>query len=139
MSKGKTASITGAFSDIGKAFANIHAERGGDLMIVARSEDKLNALKTELEGKHGDQAHVIVKDLSEKGADSEVYDEAKVEGLTVNYLINNPGFRGRGKFHEREWLQDLDMIYLDVVALTKLTRKFLPDFGTQNVRRILNG
>ena len=138
MQKDKTALITGASSGIGKALAHIHAERGGDLVIVARSEDKLNALKSELESKYGIAVTVIVKDLTKQGAASEVYDEVKASGVTVDYLVNNAGFGGQGKFHEREWQQDLNMINLNVVALAELTRRFLPDFVVRNEGRILN-
>ena len=134
----KTALTTGASSGIGKELAHIHAERGGNLVIVARREDKLNTLKAELENKHGINVMVIVKDLTLPGAASEVYEEVKQAGVEVNYLINNAGFGGHGKFHERAWDQDLAMINLNVVALTALTRFFLPDFVKRNEGRILN-
>jgi short-subunit dehydrogenase len=138
MKNRKTALITGASSGIGKEFAHIHAEQGGDLVIVARRENKLNALKTELEKKHSVKAMVIAKDLSLQDAASEIYEEVKQSGIEVNYLINNAGFGGRGKFHEREWEKDLAMINLNVLALTALTRFFLPDFIKRNEGRILN-
>lgn len=64
MMKNKTALITGASSGIGKEFAKLHASRGGDLVVVARSKDKLNELKKELENKYRIKVMVIVKDLS---------------------------------------------------------------------------
>jgi short-subunit dehydrogenase len=134
----KTALITGASSGIGKEFAVIHAEKGGDLVVVARRENKLNALKAELEAKHKVKVTVIVKDLTNPNAAQEIYDEVKAAGITIDYLINNAGFGGRGKFHEREWAQDLAMINLNVVALTALTRFFLPDFVARNSGKILN-
>ncbi len=75
---------------------------------------------------------IIVKDLSKPESASEIYDEVKATGVEVDYLINNAGFGGRGKFHEREWEQDLAMINLNVIALTTLTRLFLPDFVKKN-------
>ncbi|MDX1522724.1 MAG: SDR family oxidoreductase [Anaerolineae bacterium] len=138
MNTKKVALITGASSGIGKEFAHIHAEHGGDLVIVARREDKLNALKNEMENKHGVKVMVIAKDLTLPEAPSEIYDEVKQAGVEVNYLINNAGFGGRGKFHERAWEQDLAMLNLNVVALTALTRFFLPDFVKRNEGRILN-
>lgn len=138
MQQNKTALITGASSGIGKELAHIHAEQGGDLVIVARRQDKLNALKTELENKHGVKVTVIAKDLTLPGAASELYEEIQQTGVEVNYLINNAGFGGHGKFHERAWEQDLAMISLNVVALTALTRCFLPDFVERNEGRILN-
>lgn len=128
----KTALITGASSGIGKEFARVHAERGGDLVIVARREDKLQALKTELENKHGAKVMVIAKDLTLPHSASDIYEAVKQAGIEVNYLINNAGFGGRGKFHERVWEKDLAMLNLNVVALTSLWRSNgtrLPQYG----------
>lgn len=138
MKSNKLALITGASSGIGKELAYIHAEKGGDVVMVARRAEKLHAIKAELEETHGVQARVIVKDLAVPGAAQEVYQEIKEAGLTINYLINNAGFGGHGKFHERAWEQDLTMINLNIVALTALTRLFLPDFVARNEGRILN-
>ncbi len=134
----KVALITGASSGIGKELADIHAEKGGDLIIVARRADKLNTLKSALEEKHGVQVMVIVKDLTQPTAPREIYDAVRDAGIEVNYLINNAGFGGRGKFHERAWESDLNMINLNIVALTALTRFFLPDFVQRNNGKILN-
>ncbi len=138
MKTGKVALITGASTGIGKEFSYIHAEKGGDLVIVARNENKLVELKKEIESKHKTKVHVIVKDLSLPGSPKEIYDEIKKEGIEVDYLINNAGFGGHGKFYERDWEQDLTMINLNIVALTALTRFFLPDFVKRNSGKILN-
>lgn len=130
--------ITGASSGIGKEFAKIHAGRGGDLILVARSIDRLHQLKKELEQEHEVQVKVIGKDLSVPDAPQEIYDAVSKEGITISYLINNAGFGGRGKFHEREWNQDLTMINLNIIALTALTRLFLPDMVQRNSGKILN-
>ena len=137
-SKKKVALITGASSGIGKELARIHAEHGGDLVLVARSEDRLSALKDELERGFGVGVVVMAKDLSRPGAGREVFEEVEGRGIEVDYLINNAGFGGRGKFHERAWEDDLNMINLNVVALTELTRCFLPGFVARNAGRILN-
>lgn len=134
----KVALITGASSGIGKEFAHIHAEKGGDLVIVARSKDKLDELKAELEKKYSVKVYIIQKDLSLPDSPKEVYDEVKQAGIEIEFLINNAGFGGRGKFHEREWKQDLTMIDLNITALTSLTRFFLPDFVKRNDGKILN-
>ncbi|MEM1325724.1 MAG: SDR family oxidoreductase [Bacteroidota bacterium] len=131
--------ITGASSGIGKELAKIHAERGGDLVIIARSGDKLNALKQELESKYsGIDVHIIEKDLTAADACREVYNEVKAANIQVDYLINNAGFGGVGKFHERDWSTDHSMIQLNIVALTALTRFFLPDMVARNFGKILN-
>ncbi len=133
-----TALITGASGGIGKELASIHASKGGDLIIVARSKGKLEELKKDLESKYSVQVMVIEKDLSEAKTPREVYDEVKEAGIQVDYLINNAGFGGLGKFHERDWQEDLNMINLNIVALTALTRFFLPDMVSRNRGKILN-
>jgi len=138
MKTNKTALITGASSGIGKEFAHIHAEKGGNLVIVARSKDKLETLKTELEKKYNIKVTVIVKDLGLPEAPVEIYNEIKKAGIQVDYLINNAGFGGLGKFHERVWEKDLAMINLNIITLTALTRLFLPDFVKRNEGKILN-
>lgn len=133
-----TALITGASSGIGKELAKIHAERGGDLVIVARSKDKLLQLKKDLETTYKVKVEIIVKDLTYTNAPKEIYDEVIQRGIQIHYLINNAGFGGHGKFYERAWEQDLSMINLNVIALTALTRYFLPDFVKRNHGKILN-
>ena len=134
----KVALITGASSGIGKELAKIHAEKGGDLIIVARRQDKLEELKNDLQKTHGIKVMTIVKDLSKQGSATELYEMVKASGVEVEYLINNAGFGGHGKFHERNWQSDLDMINLNILALTELSRNFLPDFVKRNSGRILN-
>jgi short-subunit dehydrogenase len=134
----RTALITGASSGIGKEFAKIHASRGGNLIIVARRENKLLELKQELEKDYGITVTTIQKDLTNEKASIEVFEEIKEKGIKVDYLINNAGFGGLGKFHERQWEKDLAMINLNIVALTELTRLFLPEFVSRNEGKILN-
>lgn len=134
----KTALITGASKGIGKALAEIHAKNGGNLILVARSIDKLNALKKKFEEKYTTTIFIIEKDLTTPNASQEVYDVVKKNNLSVDYLINNAGFGGVGKFYERNWEKDLSMIQLNIIALTSLTRKFLPDFVKRNSGKILN-
>lgn len=134
----KTALITGASSGIGKEFSKIHAKKGGDLIIVARSKDKLEKLKNELEKEYHINVKIIVKDLSKENSSKEIFEEIKREKIKVDYLINNAGFGGRGKFHERNWELDLAMINLNIIALTSLTRYFLPDFVKRDSGKILN-
>jgi short-subunit dehydrogenase len=130
--------ITGASSGIGKELAIIHAEKKGDMVLIARSADKLNALKIELEQKFGIKVYVIVKDLSQREAVQEIYEELQQKGIAVEYLINNAGFGGLGLFAERDWKSDEEMIHLNIRALTGLSRIFLPDMLKRNSGRILN-
>lgn len=130
--------ITGASSGIGKELAKVHAWEGGDLVLVARRKKELEALKKELEKGFGIEVKIIVKDLTEPNATKEIYLELAKEKIEVDYLINNAGFGGIGKFFERNWSDDEAMIKLNIMALTSLTRYFLPDFVKRNKGRILN-
>lgn len=133
-----TALITGASSGIGLELARIHAKSKGDLILVARSKDKLEKLRSDLMNEHGVEVRIISKDLISQNAANEIFEEVSEWGIELDYLINNAGFGGRGKFHEREWSQDLSMINLNVVALTALTRLFLPGMVQRNKGKILN-
>ena len=134
----KTALITGASSGIGEQLARIHAEKGGDLIVVARTADALHDLKKELEETFNIRVLVIQKDLAKPHAAPEVYEQVQTAGLQVDYLINNAGFGGIGTFHQRELDQDLSMIQLNIVALTALTHYFLRDFVAAGEGKILN-
>ncbi|MGD1958195.1 MAG: SDR family NAD(P)-dependent oxidoreductase [Fulvivirga sp.] len=138
MEKKKIALITGASAGIGKEFAHIHAARGGDLVIVARREDKLLALKEEVEKNYAVKVNLLVKDLSDPKAPKEIYEEVLQQGIQIDYLINNAGFGGIGKFYERDLAKELNMINLNISALTSLTHFFLQDFVKKNSGRILN-
>jgi len=130
--------ITGASSGIGLEFARIHAAKGGDLVLTARRQSRLEELEAELEQQHGITVIIITKDLSLPGAAEELYLELRDKNIKVDYLINNAGFGGHGFFHERDWEKDKAMINLNIMALTALTRLILPDMILRNSGRILN-
>ncbi len=130
--------ITGASSGIGRELARIHAARKGDLVLVARREERLRELKAELEQAHGVKVHIIPRDLAVPGAARAVYKEVTDLKIDVECLINNAGFGGHGFFHERDWEADKAMINLNVLVLTALTRMFLPGMIERNRGYVLN-
>lgn len=134
----KTALITGASSGIGKELARIHAENGGNLIIVARRGENLIELKNELEKKHNIQVTTLIKDLSIVGSAKEIYEEVKASNIQVDYLMNNAGFGLRGKFYELDWARQQQMINLNMVSLTELMYLFLPEMIGRNEGKILN-
>jgi short-subunit dehydrogenase len=134
----KTALITGASNGIGLALAQIHASKGDNLVLVARSLEKLNELKHTLEEKHGISVYTIGKDLSKNNAAQEVYGELKQHSITVDYLINNAGFGDYGLFVESDWTTQEQMINLNITALTQFTKLFLTDMVNRKNGKIMN-
>jgi len=133
-----TALITWASSWIGRELAIIHAERWGNLIIVSRSKDKLISLQEELEKKYHIKVVVIVKDLTGSNSCKELYDEIKNLWIDIEYLINNAWFGWQWFFYGRDWEDDKNMIQLNIIALTELTRYFLDDMVARKKGRILN-
>lgn len=130
--------ITGASSGIGLELARLHAARGGDLVVVARRRERLEALAAELASAHGVQVHAVPLDLSKPESAAQVSAEVDARRLEVDYLINNAGFGGHGYFHERDWSSDRAMITVNVLTLTELTRWLLPGMLRRGSGRILN-
>ncbi|BFM18257.1 SDR family oxidoreductase [Maricurvus nonylphenolicus] len=133
-----TALITGASSGIGLELARIHAARGGDLVLVARSEDKLNELARELESSHGVNVTVIAADLAQADAAKRVFTETETLGLQIDTLINNAGFGGHGKFYDRDLAAEESMIQVNMTTLTSLTHYYLKGMVERQYGRILN-
>lgn len=134
----KTALITGASSGIGKELAKIHAQNGGDLVLVARNQERLGEIREELKSTFDIEIITIVKDLSIVGSAKELYEEVKTQNIDIQYLFNNAGFGLRGEFWELPWDRQLQMINLNMIALSELTYLFLPDFIARNSGKILN-
>lgn len=133
-----TALITGASSGIGKEFAKIHAEKGGDVILVARSKDELDALAKELSEQRGVKAHVIAMDLSEQGAVKKLEHEVTKKQLKVDYLFNNAGFGEVGSFLEIDYERQSSMIDLNIKCLTELTYVFGKEMAKRKQGWILN-
>lgn len=88
----KTALITGASAGIGKSFATLYARKGFDLVLVARREDKLQALATELKKEHGVMVHVIAQDLGDPEAPAAIVQSLDAKEIRIHTLINNAGY-----------------------------------------------
>jgi hypothetical protein len=134
----KTALITGASNGIGLELARIHAKTGGDLVLVARHVDRLEALKFELTKLHNTNVYIIGKDLSVPNAAKEVYNELKEQEIEIEYLINNAGFGEFGEFRATSWEKESAMIQLNIITLTHFTKLFLPDLLKKNQGKIMN-
>ena len=126
--------ITGASAGLGVEFARQCARRGEEVVLVARRADRLEALAAEI----GAKAHVIAADLTEPRAGTKVVGEIIARGMWVRTLINNAGFGLRGRFDELPLARQLEMIDLNVRALTNLTFVVINDMVLKGGGAILN-
>lgn len=132
------ACITGASGGIGAEFARLLAAEGHDLILVARSEEKLARLKVDLEQAHQITCHVITADLAAPDAAAKLVAEMDQRGLAIDVLINNAGFGMYGTFLEIDLAPQQEMINLNVVALTELTHLVARGMISRGTGRILN-
>jgi len=133
-----TALITGASSGIGEVFARKLAARGRNVLLVARSEDKLITLCNELGRSNSIRAQYVALDLSKSDAAKTLFDEAAQRGLTVDMLINNAGFGSMGEFAKLDLERELNMIDLNIKSLVELTHRFLQPMLERKQGTIIN-
>jgi short-subunit dehydrogenase len=130
--------ITGASVGLGRELAQLYAADRRDVILVARSEDKLRALAAQLSTEHGVRAEVLAADLAQPGAARRVFEEVERRGLLVDDLVNNAGLGACGAFWELEEQREVDQIQVNVTALVHLTRLFLPGMVQRRRGRVLN-
>lgn len=134
----QTALITGASSGIGEAFAHALAKPGDTLILVARSQGRLEALAAKLRADHGIAVEVIAADLSRPGSGPLLAAEVSKRGFSVDLLINNAGFGSAGPFAKEDPARDAEMINLNVSAVVELAHAFLPAMLERGRGGILN-
>jgi len=133
-----TALVTGASYGIGREIALACARRGHDLVLVARSRERLDQLAEESVKSHAVRAHVVECDLQGAGGPERVLEATAGLGASIDILVNNAGYGTHGPFAESDIAKELGMIDLNVRALTHLTRLFLPSMLARKRGRILN-
>jgi hypothetical protein len=134
----KTVLITGASAGIGKETAFVFAENKFDLILVARRAERLEEIKKEIESKHGVKVTVFVSDLSKPESAEKLYESVKQNKTEVDILINNAGFGTSGKFTEIDLEYETEMLMLNMVTLTKLTKLFARDMASRKTGNIVN-
>jgi short-subunit dehydrogenase len=134
----KATLITGASSGIGEAFARRLAAEGHNLVLVARSEERLHEICDELMLAHKVTAHYVSTDLTAFGAEEELFRETVRHGFEIDWLINNAGFGGMGDFAELDLDRALGMISLNISALVSLTHLYLPGMRERRNGKIIN-
>src|SRR5437660_6552395 len=134
----KTALITGASGGIGYELALLCARDGFDCILVARSRDKLDELAARLESEFRVKTLVVARDLSKPTAVDEIYEEVSAASMSIDLLVNNAGFPVYGRFVDTDWQAELDMLQVNVVALTALTKLFVRGMVERRNGRIMN-
>ena len=135
--KDKKVLITGASTGIGYALAEELNKRGAEVILTARSEDKLHALAEKIKASGG-KAHVFIEDLSIQGSAEALYNQIKSQNLSIDILINNAGYGRWGELTSFERDDYAEMLQLNVVTLTDLCHLYLPDMVRQGGGGIIN-
>jgi short-subunit dehydrogenase len=133
-----TALITGASAGLGKDFATLFATDGHDLVLVARREDRLEEIASELREKHGVNVIVHAADLGDRQAPTEIFDAIQTQGVVVEFLVNNAGFGSNGTFWELPLDRELGQIHVNIEALVHLTHLFVGPMVQRSSGRVLN-
>ncbi len=130
--------ITGASRGIGYELAKVFAEKGDDLILVARDKNKLQQIAKELTTKYNTKVLIIQQDLSEPEAADLIFKQVKEWEVPVYNLVNNAGFYVQGAFPDTLWEKEQELIQLQCVTHTKLVKLFLPRMLKRNAGGILN-
>jgi short-subunit dehydrogenase len=123
----RTALITGASSGIGKALAEEFARDGYNLVLAARSVQRMQSLADELQQRHGISAIVIGADLETAAGATELHAEVKRRGIVISALANNAGYGSFGEFKDSPLATELAMMQLNMATVVVLTKLFMPD------------
>lgn len=134
----ETALITGASSGIGLHLAHEFARHGHPLVLVAPVDAELREVAAQLKPATGIDPVVIAKDLEQPNAAQEIFDELQSAGVAIDILVNNAGHGQRGKYWEISLEQDLSMVRLNIEAVLRLTKLFLPPMLARKRGRVLN-
>ncbi len=129
--------ITGGTSGIGRELAKLFAQDGYNLVLAARSKDDLTAVAKEINERFNVTITTISKDLMQPNAGQELYNDIKEKGITIHILVNDAGQGQRGGFTDYDLQRDIDIIHLNIIAVTTLTKLFLKDMLARNEGRIL--
>lgn len=137
-SNGKTALITGASSGFGAEFAEVFAREGYDLLLVARSEERLKTVASKLNTAYGRKVKLLSLDLTSEEAGTKVFAWAQKQTASIDCLVNNAGIGNYGRFAENALEKERQLLELNIGVLTELCHRFIPLMIKQGGGRILN-
>jgi len=135
--RNKYALITGATSGIGYELTKLFAKDGYSLVLVARNAERLQEVAMQLKQEHGVEVTPIPKNLFDRNAAREIYQETKRMGINVDVLVNDAGQGEWGKFMETDLERDLDLIQLNIISVLTLTKLFGQDMVARDEGKIL--
>ena len=135
---GIVALVTGASGGIGLALAREIAANGHDVVLTARNRDALEAAAGAFEGKYGVRADVVPLDLRDNDAAEQLYQTISNQQLEIGILVNNAGFGLGGEFLETDVQREVEMIQVNVIALTQLTKLFAAGMVRRRSGRVMN-
>jgi uncharacterized protein len=134
----KTALVTGASNGIGLELCKLLAQDGYNLVLAARSKEKLDSIAEELVKKHGIKTDVIAVDLSQPGSALELFEATQKLELTIDMLVNNAGVGSNGKFVDMDLNSELALLQLNVTSLIELCHYFGKGMSARKQGDILN-
>lgn len=130
--------VTGASSGIGLEFARLLAKAGNDLVLVARNQPVLEQVADSLRRRYAVSVTVVAVDLANPSGVEVIAEELRTNNIKIDTLVNNAGFNVYGRFDRTDASAELDMVQVNVVALTRLTKMLLPRMIETGYGRILN-
>jgi uncharacterized protein len=130
--------VTGATSGIGLEIALNFARDGINLILVARTENKLMEIKEKIETEYGIEVLILAKDLTREEAPDEIYEEVEKRGIRVDFLINNAGFGSFGRLKDTDYETEKDLVKLNVLSLLQMNKLFVPLMAARHYGYVMN-
>ena len=134
----KTALVTGVSSGIGKEFAKILAKDRYNLVLVDKDREKCEILRDSLETEHNIDVILFIEDLSKDNTPYKIYHTLMADKVDIDILINNAGIGAFGRFSETDWRHEVDILKVNITALTHFTKLFLKGMIERGQGKILN-
>ena len=130
--------VTGATSGIGLEIALNFARDGINLILVARTENKLMEIKEKIESDYKVEVLILAKDLTSEEAPDEIYEEVEKRGIRVDFLINNAGFGSFGRLKDTDYETEKDLVKLNVLSLLQMNKLFVPLMAARHYGYVMN-
>ena len=134
----KTVLITGASAGIGKALAHVFAQNDFDVVLVARREEKLNAVAEDIKKQYGQMAYVLIENLADPAAPQRIFDWCQQQHISIDALVNNAGYALHNEFLEAPWQAHLDFLQVLNISVVQLCYLFAPGMKERGYGRIIN-